>query len=151
MSYVEKSLGADEELKYRFWFHWVINIFIYGFHLLMLGVVFYLWTIVDVISWNVFGIIAIVAFIPSGMYHLGIICTEHAATTKRVILKKGIIARYTQEQVLAKVETVEVNQTIIGRLLDYGDIKITGTGASALIYRLIDEPLEVKKKIEGLL
>ena len=143
MSYVEKSLGTDEELKYRFQFHWFVHVYIYAFHLLMLVVVF--------LMWSRLGVLSILAFIPSGIYHLWIINTEHAATSKRVIIKKGIIARKTEEQMLAKVETIEVNQGILGRVLGYGNIKVTGTGTSAVVFKDIDEPLEVKKQIEGLL
>lgn len=143
MSYVEKSLGADEKLKHRFGFHWVINVNIFGFHLIML--------LFAVTFWPAFGLLSALLFIPSAIYHLSIKNTEHAATSKRVIYKTGIVARKTEEQMLQKVETVEVTQGILGRLLGYGDIKVTGTGSSSVVFKGIDDPLDVKKKIESLL
>lgn len=143
MSYVEKSLSENEELKYRFGFHWVININIYGFHLIMLLLVATFWMSLDLLT--------VLFLIPSVIYHLSIKNTEHAATSKRVIYKTGIIARKTEEQMLPKVETVEVTQGILGRILGYGDIKITGTGLSFVLFKGIDDPIDVKKKIESLL
>lgn len=143
MSYVEKSLGEGEELKHRFGFHWFINVNIYGFHLLMFLLVF--------IAFFGFGPFSFLLLIPSVIYHLGIINTEHAVTSKRVIYKTGIIARKTEEQMLPKVETVEVSQGILGRMLGYGNVKVTGTGASFVLFKNIDDPIDVKKKIETLL
>jgi uncharacterized membrane protein YdbT with pleckstrin-like domain len=143
MSYVEKSLGADEKLEHRFGFHWVINLNIYGFHLVML---FFAATF-----WTNLGLLTPLFFVPSAIYQLSIINTEHAVTSKRVIYKTGIIARKTEEQMLQKIETVEVSQGILGRILGYGDVKVTGTGASFVFFKGIDDPLDVKKKIEGLI
>jgi uncharacterized membrane protein YdbT with pleckstrin-like domain len=143
MSYVEKSLGENEELKHRFGFHWVINFNIYGFHLIMLLLVATFWMSLD--------LLAVLFLIPSVIYHLSIKNTEHAVTSKRVIYKTGIIARKTEEQMLPKVETVEVSQGILGRMFGYGDIKVTGTGSSFVLFKGIDDPIDVKKKIESLL
>ena len=143
MSYVQKSLGSDEELKHEFQFHWLINVQIYTFHLVMVTVAASLFMSI--------GLLAPLFIIPSVVYHLSIKNTEKAVTNKRVILKKGIIARKTEEQILPKVETVEIVQSILGRLFGYGSIKISGTGSSELVFENIDDPLEVKKKIEYLL
>jgi len=68
-------------------------------------------------------------------------------TDKRVVFKKGIIGRSTDEIRLNAIETVEVEQSIAGRLLGYGTVKVTGRGDAILMYRDIDQPLEVKKAI----
>ena len=143
MSYVEKSLGADEKLEHRFGFHWFINVNIYGFYLIMF--------LFALTFWPIWGLLSPLLIIPPAIYHLSIKNTEHAATSKRVIYKTGIIARKSEEQMLLKVETVEVAQSILGRLLGYGDIKVTGTGSSSVVFKGIDDPLDVKKKIESLL
>ena len=143
MSYVEKSLSAGEELKHRFQFNWTIN--------LNVCVQYFGTGVVIAFLWEFFGAPLILVFIFPALYHLKIICTEYAVTTKRVIFKEGIIARRTEEQLLTKVETVEVNQGIIGRLFDFGNVKVTGTGNSEVIFKHVDAPLEVKKKIEELL
>ena len=55
--------------------------------------------------------------------------TEIAVTNRRVIYKTGFIQRTTNEMNMDKVESVEVEQSILGRILDYGTVIITGTGA----------------------
>jgi len=55
--------------------------------------------------------------------------SEFAITTKRVIIKVGFISRRTLEMNLSKIETVNVDQSIMGRILNYGSITIIGTAA----------------------
>jgi uncharacterized membrane protein YdbT with pleckstrin-like domain len=74
---------------------------------------------------------------------------ELGVTNRRLIFKKGIISRETEEMKLSSVETVEINQGIIGRILGYGNIKITGRGISDLLFRNVDDPMEVKRTIES--
>jgi uncharacterized membrane protein YdbT with pleckstrin-like domain len=57
------------------------------------------------------------------------VTTEIAVTNRRVIQKKGLIRRQTGEMKMHKVESVQVEQTILGRLLDYGSISVRGTGS----------------------
>jgi uncharacterized membrane protein YdbT with pleckstrin-like domain len=56
--------------------------------------------------------------------------TEFAVTSRRVISKRGFIWRKTEEMNMDKVETVDINQSILGRILNYGSIRITGTGGT---------------------
>ena len=54
--------------------------------------------------------------------------TEIAVTDRRVIYKRGFITRHTEEMNMDKVESVDVDQSILGRLLDYGTVHVIGTG-----------------------
>ncbi|QEW05634.1 PH domain-containing protein [Nitrincola iocasae] len=54
--------------------------------------------------------------------------TELAFTNKRVIAKFGFISRRTVELSLPKVESMQVDQSIIGRIFDYGTLIISGAG-----------------------
>lgn len=74
--------------------------------------------------------------------------SEFAVTTKRLVVKVGLIRRNTLELLLSKVEAVGVNQTIIGRLLNYGTLVITGTGGSMNAYDGIGSPLAFRKKVQ---
>lgn len=73
--------------------------------------------------------------------------TEFAVTNRRVIAKRGFIRRHTMEMLLQKVESVSVRQDILGRMLNYGTITITGTGGTQEGFRTIVEPLTVRKKM----
>jgi hypothetical protein len=73
--------------------------------------------------------------------------TEVAVTDRRIICKVGFIKRRTVEMHMDKVESVDVDQTIMGRLLSYGDITIRGTGETMEMLRMIDHPLEFRNHV----
>lgn len=77
--------------------------------------------------------------------------TEFAVTNRRVIAKTGFIRRHTVEMLLAKVESVAVQQGILGRLLNFGTVTVTGTGGTQESFKTIAEPLEVRKKINQII
>ena len=47
--------------------------------------------------------------------------TETDVTNMRVVHKTGFIKRRTFEMALDKIESVDVNQSIMGRILNYGE------------------------------
>jgi uncharacterized membrane protein YdbT with pleckstrin-like domain len=73
--------------------------------------------------------------------------TELAVTDRRVIYKTGIFQRHSMEMNLSKVETVGVNQSILGRLLGYGTVIVRGTGGSFEPIPFIGEPLIFRNHI----
>ena len=79
---------------------------------------------------------------------LATMSTEFAVTNKRVIWKKGIISRNTGEMNLRKIENVQVNQGIFGRMFGYGDVVIVGTGGTKEPFSKIAAPLEFRKRVQ---
>ena len=77
--------------------------------------------------------------------------TEFAVTNRRVIAKTGFIRRHTLEVLLPKIESVSVNQNLLGRLLNFGTVTVTGTGGTKESFRAIVEPIEVRKKINQII
>jgi uncharacterized membrane protein YdbT with pleckstrin-like domain len=73
--------------------------------------------------------------------------TELAITDLRIIYKSGLVRRHTLEMNRSKVESVDVDQTILGRVLDYGTIIVRGTGGSLEPIRDIAEPLAFRTRI----
>lgn len=73
--------------------------------------------------------------------------TELAITDRRVIYKTGIVQRHTVEINRSKVETIGVNQSILGRLLGYGTVIVRGTGGSFEPIPYIGEPLTFRSHI----
>jgi uncharacterized membrane protein YdbT with pleckstrin-like domain len=73
--------------------------------------------------------------------------TELAVTDRRVIYKTGIFQRHSMEMNLSKVETVGVNQSILGRLLGYGTVIVRGTGGSFDPVAFIGDPLTFRSTI----
>ena len=90
-------------------------------------------------------------FLFSGLFFLAksyitYISTELAFTNKRVIAKVGFIKRDTVEMNTSKVETIQVHQSILGRILDYGTVIISGAGNPQAPIKGISEPMKFRAK-----
>ncbi len=130
MSYIAESLSAGEEVSALFRLHWVARI--------------------PLAIWLLLGIPTLGITLVFALYeYLRVRHIEQGVTNKRVIFKTGIISRKSEEMKLASVETVEIDQGIFGRLLGYGNIKVTGRGTSDVLFRLVDDPMTVKRQIES--
>jgi uncharacterized membrane protein YdbT with pleckstrin-like domain len=73
--------------------------------------------------------------------------TETDVTNMRVVHKTGFIKRRTFEMSLDKVESVDVNQSILGRILNYGDVTVRGVGEGAETIKTIASPLDFRNHI----
>jgi uncharacterized membrane protein YdbT with pleckstrin-like domain len=73
--------------------------------------------------------------------------TEVAVTDRRIIYKVGFIKRHTVEMHMDKVESVDVDQTILGRIFNYGDITIRGTGETMERLHMIEAPLAFRNYV----
>ena len=71
--------------------------------------------------------------------------TEFAVTDRRVIAKSGLVSRRTVEMFLDKVESLNVEQSVAGRVFDYGTVTIRGTGATSEPFANISAPLALRK------
>jgi uncharacterized membrane protein YdbT with pleckstrin-like domain len=77
--------------------------------------------------------------------------TEFAVTNRRVIAKIGFIRRHTLEMLLSKIESVSVRQNILGRLINFGTVTVTGTGGTRESFRAIVDPIGVRKNINQII
>jgi uncharacterized membrane protein YdbT with pleckstrin-like domain len=131
MSYIEQSLSNGEKIEGLFKLHWLA-----WFPMVI-------WVILGFVTFGLTWLLAIYDF-------LRLKFMEQGVTNKRVILKKGIISRTTEEMKLASIETVEINQGIFGRILGFGTVKVTGRGISDVVFKGIDDPMSVKRQIESI-
>ena len=76
------------------------------------------------------------------------ISSEFAVTDKRVIIKTGFLSRRTIELNMSKVESVQVDQDIFGRLLGYGTITVIGTGGTHEPFPLLDDPIGFRHAVQ---
>jgi len=130
MSYIEQSLSTGEKVEGLFklhWFAWIPMV---------------IWIVLGFFTFGLTWLIAIYEYLRLKFLEQGI-------TNKRVIFKKGIISRRTEEMKLASIETVEINQGIFGRIFGFGTVKVTGRGISDLMFKNIDDPISVKRQIES--
>jgi uncharacterized membrane protein YdbT with pleckstrin-like domain len=98
----------------------------------------------DQLSLSLVGIIALVGLI--SLIHAWFVrwTTEIAVTDRRVIYKKGFIRRRTIEMNMDKIESVDVDQSVLGRMLNYGTITIRGTGTGIEPLDKIESPIEFR-------
>ena len=73
--------------------------------------------------------------------------TELSVTNHRVIYKTGLVRRHTVEMNMDKVETVNVDQSLWGRILGYGTIHVLGTGQGIEGLSRIAAPLRLRNAI----
>ena len=125
MGYIEDHIMPGEQIVYKAKLHWAMFIGPVVFTgLFILTIMIALLSDVDLCTsyvWLVFGVPALINALIT--YYT----TEFAVTDKRVIAKTGLVRRHSLELLLTKVESVGVDQPILGRLLDYGTITVVGT------------------------
>ena len=114
-SYVDTSLIRDENVVYEAKNHWIIFISLKSFLTLFISPLIENWT------------------------------SEYAITNKRVIIKLGLISRKTLEMNLSKIESVNVDQSIFGRILGYGAITIIGTGGTRETFSDLANPIQFRR------
>jgi hypothetical protein len=73
--------------------------------------------------------------------------TEVAVTDRRIIYKRGFIRRHTIEMNMDKVESVDVDQSVLGRIFDYGDVLVRGTGVGFEPLQMIAAPIELRNAV----
>ncbi len=74
--------------------------------------------------------------------------TEMAVTNKRVIVKSGLANRRTIELLLARIESIAVEEPALGRLLGYGTVIVRGTGGTPEVFPRIARPLEFREQVQ---
>lgn len=74
--------------------------------------------------------------------------TEIAITNRRLIYKRGVVARHVGEISTDRIEGVDVLQTILGRMLNYGRLAVHGTGIGKVVLPAIEDPIAFRRAIE---
>lgn len=145
MSYIEHTLGEAETLLYRGRFPWFHGAG--GWTALVLGLV------AGVIAYaNGFGAIGGVLAFAGVVVFLGVLIpiwtTEIGVTDQRLIYKRGLIWRKTQELQLRAIEEVKLDQGLLGRLLDFGRLDLHGTGVGDIRLPTLADPVGLRKALQ---
>ena len=120
MGYIESTLTGEEKIDYKAQYHWL-----YKASALLLCIV-------------VIGIIHVIRWLT----------TEIALTTRRFVIKTGWIARSTEEISHRRIETVGLDQSVLGRILGYGKVTVRGTGNAIIAtHDYVRKPEELRKAI----
>jgi uncharacterized membrane protein YdbT with pleckstrin-like domain len=152
VSYVNSVLQPGEAVKVIGRLHWTIFVpavllAVFAFVLMIYGDKAFMNSVIGHIlvyfGWFVLAVAA--ALFLHAAFRRWI--TELSVTTHRVIYKRGFIWRHTVEMNMDKVETVNVEQSIIGRILGYGTIHVMGTGQGIESLRGIGSPIAIRNAI----
>jgi uncharacterized membrane protein YdbT with pleckstrin-like domain len=74
--------------------------------------------------------------------------TEMTVTDKRVFVKVGMAARRTIELLLSRVESIGVEESVMGRMLGFGTVIVHGTGGTPEVFNMIAHPLEFRTQVQ---
>ena len=149
MTYIESILEPGEKIRYHTTVSWTVYTpaVLLAICALASAVAAASYSHVTIVGWFIaalFAVAAAVTFVPAWFRRW---TTEIAVTDRRVILKRGLIRRHTIEMNMNKIESVDVDQTLMGRLFDYGNVSIRGTGSSFEALRMIDAPLKLRTTV----
>ena len=148
MSYLDDHLLPGERIVYRARLHWTIFLASIVVVLLGLALTIVLQMVEPAYAFAglaLAGIGLLLAIGPAVRY----VTSEFAVTDKRVLGKIGFIERESDETLLSKVEAIAVDQGIIGRMLGFGTVSITGTGGTQEVFSGISAPMEFRRQIQS--
>jgi uncharacterized membrane protein YdbT with pleckstrin-like domain len=147
MSYVDSNLLEGERVVYRTRLHW---------KLFVAPVLFALVVSVPLAWIGLYGSWSTFAWIPLGLAILWLVAalikrqsSEFVVTNKRVLMKVGVFTTRSIELLLSKVEAITVHQSLMGRLLGYGDIVLTGSGGTKEPFATIQSPLAFRNAVQA--
>jgi uncharacterized membrane protein YdbT with pleckstrin-like domain len=146
MRYIEEILQPDEKLVYSTTLHWMI--YLPGIALWVLAIAIYIYGAQYAPALPLLALaVGLVAAISTFHAWFRRWTTEIDVTDRRIVYKRGFIRRHTVEMNMDKVESVDVDQSILGRILGYGDIVVRGTGVGIEPLRNIEGPLEFRNHV----
>ena len=149
MGYVERHLLPGERVLYKTRLHWVL--FAKPVLVVLAGAI--LAVLLRQVQdppwlWMIGGGLALVGLVWGFVHYVEVMTSEFAVTTSRLIFKVGLVSRYTTELLLSKVESIGVQQGLVGRMLNYGDLTVTGTGGAREVFRRVRDPIGFRNHVQ---
>lgn len=151
--YVESNLLPHEDVVYRGHLHWYfflrpITWFALAFFLFRTGSQMNASERDSGLALIVIGVLVVLIAIASTIEHLITYWTsEFAVTNRRVIMKQGFIRRKTMELMLGKVDSLSVDQGILGRILGFGTVRVS-VATENQNFRFLANPLEFRRQVQ---
>lgn len=149
VGYVERHLLPNERVVYKTRLHWIL--FLKPFVVVLIGAALsaLLWRVLDPPWLWYIGLVVVAAGLGWAFVHfIELMTSEFAVTSTRLIFKVGLIARYTTELLLAKVESIGVTQGLLGRVCNYGDLTVTGTGGAREVFHRVRDPIGFRNYVQ---
>lgn len=74
--------------------------------------------------------------------------TEIGVTSHRFVEKHGLLSMHTNEIALPNIEGIRVSQSMLGRMLGYGTVRVEGTGIDSVTTPNIADPVGFVRAIQ---
>jgi uncharacterized membrane protein YdbT with pleckstrin-like domain len=145
MKYIDEILQPGETVLFDGTIHWLI--YVPGSLLLLAGIVTFGFASIFPPLLFASPIVLVLGLLSLLRAWITRITTEIAVTDRRIIYKHGFIRRRTIEMNMEKVESVDVGQSIPGRIFNYGDVLIRGVGVGFEPLHMIDDPIKLRNAI----
>ena len=148
MSYLKHVLQPGETVRYRGSLHWILYLAALPWAILGAAIIIVSLSTDRFAAWWIAGAIMLLAALLMTLrawFHRW--TTEVLVTDRRVIYARGFIQRHTVEINMDKIESVDVDQSIMGRTFNYGDVTIRGTGQTFEPLRQIDRPIAFRNEV----
>jgi membrane protein YdbS with pleckstrin-like domain len=146
MGYVDSQLLPGENVIYRSKLHWQVFLLPGFFACILLFASIGLFVTeakgVGLFLLVLAGFLVLVPFIKRAN-------SEFAVTNKRIVVKLGFFTTRTVELLHSKVETISVNQGLLGKMLGFGDIVVTGSGGTREEFKAVASPLELRRAVQA--
>ncbi len=156
MLYIQESLLPDEKLVFSSRPHWIV----FGPSVVVLVFAGVIWHYLSQYFgnqpiWHNYSFAAILG----GLFALcGVVMclrallffttSEYAVTDRRVVMKMGWLSRDAVEIFLQRVEALNVSQSVLGRILNYGTVIVIGTGGTSDYYPSVPRPMEFHRTVQ---
>ncbi|HZP35149.1 MAG TPA: PH domain-containing protein [Methylomirabilota bacterium] len=149
MGYVERHLLEGERVVYKTRLHWIL--FLRPALVIIAGIA--LAVVLRPVQdppwiWLIGAGVVVIGAAWALVHYVELMTSEFAVTTSRLILKVGLISRYTTELLLSKVESIGIQQGLIGRMLGFGDLIVTGTGGAREVFRRVRDPIGFRNRVQ---
>jgi uncharacterized membrane protein YdbT with pleckstrin-like domain len=165
MSYLERNLIPGEKVFYKTGLHWSVLIgpFLLGTACIIGAALLAIYA--DSSKFGAAGntsatsgpsdvllaVVGLLSIVAATTIIFGIVrrnSTEMGVTNKRVVVKRGILARRTFELLLSQIEGILVEESFMGRMFGFGTVIIRGTGGSPETFSRIAHPLEFRRQVQ---
>jgi uncharacterized membrane protein YdbT with pleckstrin-like domain len=146
MQYVNALLASDEKVRFETRRHWLVYRYAILALILLAATLALPQNLHDqkIAIALVFGVLAVLAGLVAWLRRAA---TSIAVTNHRLICKNGLIARHTVEMNLDKIESVDVDQSVPGRIFGYGTVTIRGVGSTIDPIRGIADPIGLRQAV----
>lgn len=158
MSYVAETLAPGEKILARATFNWTYSLESFFWAILGAAPIVYAFYIIGLEGadlgdprwiYGLSGVPAVlgVMLLLGHLVHLQ--TTEIVVTSSRFVFKTGLVSRASKEVSLNKIEEINLDQSILGRIFGYGHLTLRGTGVGVIMLPDVDNPVKLRRVIEG--